>query len=111
MEAVLFIWFVVAVVCAFLGATLVPSDQAAVAGLLGFFLGPFGVLAALLVSIRKAIEGTIRDKPQPFFDQSLADTEKTRHQEKGRSPPPYKSGPQHPPAPPPPSQSPFGWPE
>jgi hypothetical protein len=60
-EHLLCTWVVVAVICAFLAAASVPDDQWALAGVLGAALGPFGVLAAILIFIRRAIEG---ERPQ-----------------------------------------------
>ena len=57
METLWGVVFIIWVVCAFLAAVSVPSEQALLAGFLGFLLGPFGILAAILISIRKAIEG------------------------------------------------------
>lgn len=57
MEGFLVIWLVVGVPCAIVAAFSVPDRQMGSAAALGFFLGPFGVIVAVLISIRKAIEG------------------------------------------------------
>ena len=49
----LFLWFIGAIACAFLGFWVGAPRKAGLAGtLLGFFLGPFGVVAACLIDER-----------------------------------------------------------
>ncbi len=80
MENLLCPLFIVCVVCAFLSAISVPVDQRGLAFVLGLLLGPFGVLAAILISIRRAIEGerpgqpnkpAPRGKPDLVIDDNL----------------------------------------
>ena len=61
-EGLLCIWIVVGAICTFSAIMSVPNEQAAIAGILGFLLGPFGVLAAILISIRRAIEDVGTEK-------------------------------------------------
>jgi hypothetical protein len=55
MEWWLIVWFIVGIPSAVLSLYVVP-DQPIMALSLGFLFGPFGVIVALLVSIRRAIE-------------------------------------------------------
>jgi hypothetical protein len=72
LESYLCVWVVVGGLCALLAAVSVPQRQAGLAVALGFLLGPIGVLAAILISIRRAIEGERREvdvplpKPKPL---------------------------------------------
>ena len=73
MESLLCVWVVTAVICAFLAAVSVPNDQSGFAGVLGFLLGPIGVLAAILISIRLAIEGEKPEQPNMPAPQGKPD--------------------------------------
>ncbi len=56
MEVLLLVWFVLGFACGALAGLSVPATEARFAQVLGFILGPFGILAAILISIRHAIE-------------------------------------------------------
>ena len=76
MEGFLLLVVIMWVVCALLAAKCVPENQVGLAVLLGFFLGPFGVIAAILVSIRKAIEGERPKQPDPLAPAPQSTQEK-----------------------------------